>query len=171
MEAPSKQILAQYTRDALSILDHSILLYDEGQESFYRVVAAQLRILLCDTTFRHNKQVEIAIVPQLFPDFKLCPIDDLGRPRLNLPPLDLAVWLDSQAAAGSGLSIRQLIRRVCDIDGGAHVDLKPLAGLPENGNTRQWIINLARYLSPLLAQELSGNQESHSPTSSQAYSR
>jgi hypothetical protein len=155
MDQKSKLILAQYTTDALNILDHSISLYDEGHESFYRVAAAQLRILLCDTNFRHGKSEDIAVIPVLLPDLKLRQIDSSGQPQLDLPPVDLQTWLDSPSRIETDLSVRQLIRRICDIDGGAHVDIKPLAGLPVHGNARQWIINLSRYLSPVLSAALS----------------
>jgi hypothetical protein len=154
MDNKSLQILAQYTIDALNILDHSISLYDEGHESFYRVAAAQLRILLCDTNFRHGKNEDIAIVPVLMPEIKLLPIDAEGNPQPDKAPIELKTWLDSSTQIDEKLTVRQLIRRICDVDGGAHVDIKPLAGLPAQGNTRQWIINLARYLSPLLTAAL-----------------
>ncbi|MHC1740343.1 MAG: hypothetical protein AB9897_04450 [Anaerolineaceae bacterium] len=154
MDERSREILAQYTADALTILDHSIALSENGHESFYRVVAVQLRILLCDTNFRHGKTEEIAVIPLLFPRLTLHPIDSLGLPLKHLLSIDLKTWLDLPAGSDSELTTRQLIRRVCDIDGGAHVDIKPLAGLPENGNTRQWIINLAKYISPIIGEAL-----------------
>jgi hypothetical protein len=157
MDNKSLQILAQYTIDALNILDHSITLYDEGHESFYRVAAAQLRILLCDTNFRHGKNEDIAIVPVLMPEIKLLPIDADGNPQPEKTPLELKTWLDSPSQIDTNLSVRLLIRRICDVDGGAHVDIKPLAGLPAQENTRQWIINLARYLSPILTAALPNN--------------
>lgn len=154
MDKKSKQILAQYTIDALNILDHSITLYDEGHESFYRVAATQLRILLCDTNFRHGRPEDIAIVPVLLPEIKLRPLDANGQPMLTESPVSLQTWLDSPSLIEDDLTVRQLIRRICDVDGGAHVDIKPLAGIPVQGNTRQWIINLARYLSPVLENAL-----------------
>ena len=170
MDDKSKLILTQYTQDALNILDHSLRLYDEGHKSFYRVAAAQLRILLCDINFRQGKQEDIAVVPILTPDIKLNLLDDHALPRLDVEAVDLQTWLDSPAGLKFGLTIRQLIRRVCDIDGGAHVDIKLLAGLPDQENARQWIINIGKYISPLISEALK-SYESHSPTSSQAYSR
>jgi hypothetical protein len=154
MDQKSKLILAQYTVDALNILDHSISLYAEGHESFYRVAAAQLRILLCDSNFRHGKSEDISVIPVLLPDLKLQPVDSNGQPQLSASPVDLQTWLDLPSHIEEELTVRQLIRRICDVDGGAHVDIKPLAGLPIHGNTHQWIINLARYLSPLLSAAL-----------------
>ena len=154
MDEQSKRILAQYTQDAVNILDHSLQLYEEGHLSFYRVAAAQLRILLCDTNFKHGKQEDIAIVPILAPNIKFRLFDDTALPRMDLAEVDLQTWLDSPAGSKMGLTLRQLIRRVCDIDGGAHVDIKPLAGLPDGDNARQWIINIGKYVSPLICKAL-----------------
>jgi hypothetical protein len=154
MDEKSKHILSQYTVDALNILDHSIRLFDEGHESFYRVAAAQLRILLCDTNFRHGKQEDIAIVPVLMPELVLFPVDASGNPQKGADPVNLLTWLDSASQIETGMTIRQLIRRICDVDGGAHVDIKPLAGLPLQGNTHQWIMNIARTLLPILTSAL-----------------
>ena len=150
MDEKSKQILTQYTGDALDILDHSIALFEAGRQSFYRVAAVQLRILLCDSNFRHNKQEDISVIPELIPSLMLHPLDAQGLPLMNLPALDLKNWLNAPSGPDPELSVRQLIRRVCDTDGGVHVDIKPLAGLPDSGNSRQWIINIARYISATL---------------------
>lgn len=154
MDEKSKKILAQYTRDAVNILDHSLQLYESGHESFYRVAAAQLRILLCDTTYRHDHQEDIAIVPILFPALRLHRLDESCQPKLQEEPVDLQTWLDSAAGGESGFSLRQLIRRVCDTDGGAHVDIKPQAGISNQENARLWIIGIGKYISSLINQEL-----------------
>ncbi len=156
MDMHSRQVLAQYTTDALDILNHSIALYAEGNIYFYRVVAVQLRLLLCDTTFRHGHHENCALVPQLFPEIRLHPLDVAGHPQLDQPSLDLPAWLEQPASVAPGLTIRTLIRRLCDLDGGAHVDTRPLAGLPANRETRQWLIDLAASIAPILAQALSG---------------
>jgi hypothetical protein len=154
MDNQSKLILAQYTQDALNILDHSLRLFDEGHKSFYRVAATQLRILLCDTNFRHGKQEDIAVVPVLAPSIKLHLLDEDAFPRLDSEPVDLQTWLNSPAGSGSDLTIRQLIRRVCDVDGGAHIDLKPQAGIRDQENARQWIIKIGKYISPRISEAL-----------------
>ena len=71
MDDRSNVVLIHYMRDALSILEHCVRMYEEGHKSFFRVAAAQLRILVCDTTFRHDRQVDIAIVPILLPNLQL----------------------------------------------------------------------------------------------------
>lgn len=154
MDEQAKRILRQYTTDAVNILERSIELYKTGQPGFYRVVAVQLRILLCDTTFRHNQQEDIAIVPILFPSLQLHRLDEAAQPILTGPTFSLADWLDLPADPASGLSLRQMIRRVCDVDGGAHVDIKPQAGVPAQETARLWIISIGEYLVPLLNQAL-----------------
>jgi hypothetical protein len=117
-----RQILLAYAQDSLEILRYSLLLVRQGQRPFYRVAAVQLRLLLCDTTRRHNQVIDIAVLPQLIPNLDLPAIGPEGK-RLLLDD-----WL-AQPIPGQPLSVRQLIRRVCDQDGGAHVDFKPEAGL------------------------------------------
>lgn len=135
-------ILAAYLRDSVAVLRRSLDLARSGEPWFYRVAALQLRLLLCDTTHRHNDVVAIALVPRLFPDFHLpSPLD----PAQVLP---LAEWLEISLLseqvlpAGQALTIRQLIRRVCDQDGGAHVDPRPNAGLPKKWAS-DWILRLS----------------------------
>lgn len=85
----------------------------------------QLRLLLCDTTRRHNRVVDIAVLPQIIPDLDLPALGPGGKRLL------LNDWLAQPipGLADQALTVRQLIRRVCDQDGGAHVDFKPEAGL------------------------------------------
>ena len=152
MDEKFKVILKQYAIDALSILEQSVRMYEEGHQSFYRVAAAQLRILICDTTFRHDHQVDIAIVPILLPKLQLPPLT-VGKHTSQ--KVDLQTWLDSPSGTPSDMTIRQLIRRVCDVDGGAHVDIKPLAGFPQSGEARQWIIDISKFLLPILKEAVS----------------
>lgn len=154
MDEKSKKILHQYTLDALSILTHSVRLVKAGEVSFYRVAAAQLRILLCDTTFRHDRQEEISILPILYPDMKLCPLDASGKSDPEAEPLPLDQWLELPAYNDSPLTIRQMIRRICDVDGGAHVEIKPLAGLPAGVDVASWIVNISEDLIPVLNEKL-----------------
>ena len=127
----SRQILLAYARDSLEILRYSLLFIGQGQRPFYRVAAVQLRLLLCDTTHRHNQVIDIAVLPQLIPNLALPAISPEGK-RLRLDD-----WL-AQPIPGQPLSVRQLIRRVCDQDGGAHVDFKPEAGV-DGLEAAEWI--------------------------------
>lgn len=107
----------QYARDAVEILRRCTQLYDHGETLFYRVMAVQLRLLLCDTTRLHHAPLELSLAPALFPDIALPPL--AGGETLPLP-----IWLEQvvTTSGGTRLTVRQLIRQVCDQDGGAHVD-------------------------------------------------
>jgi hypothetical protein len=138
--ALSQDILAGYGRDVLQILLTSLDLSRRGRPEFYRVAALQLRLLLCDTTRRHGEVVNVSLLPRLLPDLRLAPLEPDGTFNRLASPLPLDVWLDqpipafmmsstaAPPAAGSsgGLTIRYLIRWVCDQDGGAHVDPRRL---------------------------------------------
>ncbi len=152
MDEKSKKVLKQYTVDAASILKQSILLVESGEASFYRVAAAQLRILLCDTTFRHNRTEDIAVLPILFPEFELPALASTrAESGLMLPIVE---WLDQPAAPGLDLNVRQMIRRICDVDGGAHIDPKPLKGVPPGSDPARWILEISRILLPELEKAL-----------------
>ena len=134
-----------YGQDALNILRTSLKLMDLGQAEFYRVAALQLRLLLCDTTRRHGRSVDISLASRLWPDLCLHPFGPLDQFDPALPPLPLNEWLEQPLPGGAGsiLTLRLLIRRVCDQDGGAHVDLKPHAGLPNVADMPGWIYRAA----------------------------
>ncbi len=140
--------LFKYLVDSINILRTSLAHVEEGQPEFYRVIALQLRILLCDTTFRHNKLEDISLVPRVFGNINLRLPDNNGQfsPRSNSFPLD--EWLDHpiQNQLKPAISIRQLIRRVCDQDGGAHIDLKTKAELHDIINYQTWINKLGKYI-------------------------
>ena len=69
----------QYGQDALKILRTSLNLMDQGQPEFYRVAALQLRLLLCDTTRRHGRSVDISLASRLWPDLRLHPFGPLDQ--------------------------------------------------------------------------------------------
>ena len=114
-----------YARQSVGILLTSLELMAGGRPEFYRVAAVQLRLLLCDSTRQHGQVVDISLAGRLWPDLRL-PALGPGEESIELPR---AAWLE-QRPEPEGLTIRGLIRRVCDQDGGAHVDPKPQAGLP-----------------------------------------
>lgn len=154
-------LLKAYTLDALSILQHCLELSGDCP-AFYRVAALQMRLLLCDTTRRHGQVVSIATLPRLLPDLRLPAMDAAGRPdkRIRLP---LSEWLDTPLPTASApVTPRQLIRCVCDQDGGAHVDLKPVANLRElpAEETALWIYRLAQTLLDAVLPLLRGGPKS-----------
>lgn len=129
--------LLDYIRGAAEILRRCVDLYDGGETVFYRVMAVELRMLLCDSTRLHNAQLDLALLPALFPDLKL-PALDGGE------ALPLAGWLEQTVTArgGARMTMRQLIRQVCDQDGGAHVDRRARMVI-ENTDERARLIRAA----------------------------
>ncbi len=125
-----------YTRAALEIIDENVRLYRRGKTACYRAVAAQLRLLLCDTTRQHGEIVDISLARRIKPELALPPLrlspPDLPDGGLSFDRqatlLPLAAWLNQRLPLSGGcppLSLRDLIRLVADQDGGAHVDPKP----------------------------------------------
>ena len=123
-------LLDTYLTDSLSILHGSLDMARAGHAEFYRVVALQLRLILNDTTRRHEEIVDISLAARLFPDLALARLEGEGT-------LPLVEWLDqSVPQAGEpvpegneAVTVRRLIRQVCDQDGGAHVDPHPRTGI------------------------------------------
>ncbi len=130
-----------YAHDALEILRTSLEMVSQGRLEFYRVAALQLRLLLCDTTRRHNQVVNISLARRLWPELRLHPLNAEGVFDPRLEPLLLPAWLAQRLPlpADRSLTLRELIRRVCDQEGGAHVDLRPDAGLSKVPDVPGWI--------------------------------
>jgi hypothetical protein len=151
-----------YAHGAVRILELNLRLYREGQRVCYRVAAAQLRLLLCDTNRIHNRLVEISLVPRLFPDLALghravvAPDGETGLPRLAFhaaaAPLPLQAWLAQPLPApwGKPVSLRELIRTVCEQDGGAHVDQRSLDDLRSWKERGEHIATLGEYILSVL---------------------
>ncbi len=130
-----------YARDALKILATSLELVEQGRTEFYRVAALQLRLLLCDTTRRHNRVVDISLARRLWPGLQLYSLNPQGLFDSSLPPRLLSEWLAQRLPleGSQSVTLRALIRRVCDQEGGAHVDLKPQAGLRGVPDVPGWV--------------------------------
>lgn len=156
---PDITVLKSYLFDSLAILRSSLVLSAGEQPAFYRVAALQLRLLLCDTTRRHGQRVDIALVPRVWPDFQLHPLGVAGI-DLSLPPVALSTWLEQYLSISARrITIRQLIRRVCDQDGGAHVDPKLREGLPVSDDAREWILRLGGYVVPMIEARLMADSQ------------
>jgi hypothetical protein len=148
MSTLSRETLRNYIKDSVKILKTCLQLIHQGQKHFYRVAAVQLRLLLCDTTRKHGKIINIALIPKWNPDIRFHP---LKRERFStaLPPdMTLNTWLNQTVfiTPSEELSLRDLIRRICEQDGGTHVDPKPHQGLPQNWDPTQWIETISVYL-------------------------
>jgi len=160
---PGDNALIPFLRDALEIVRISIDLAWEKHPAFYRVAATQLRLLLCDTTRRHGRIVDISLASRVFPALSLRPLAgesfDLGAPRIPLRS-----WLDQiipDKDLQTSMSIRDLIREVCDNDGGAHVDLKGKYGVPRRTAQRDWILRIASLVFAELQLKLRELDPSH----------
>jgi hypothetical protein len=117
-----RDYLKGYLKDSLAILSESTRLAREGCSSFYRVVAVELRLLLCDSTRIHNEWMDISLVHQLYPRLKW---QTEGWKEGTSRSVNISEWLELPAMADDPQhrSIRKLIRQICDLDGGAHVSL------------------------------------------------
>ena len=151
-----------YANDALDILNTSLELVQQGRLEFYRVVALQLRLLLCDSTRRHNRVVDISLALRLWPDTCLSPLNPAGFFDPSLDPFPLADWLAQPLPLPSGpvLTLRDLIRRVCDQEGGAHVDLKPEANLQEVADVPGWVCKAGEEANRVLRAKSGAQQKS-----------
>lgn len=139
--------LEAYFHDSQLILRAAVRDYRAGRRAFYRTAALQLRLLLCDTVRRHNRVEDISLLRRVQPDCVLPPLNPDGQPRPGeFLPLSEWVMQPLHGQNGEVLTIRQFIRRVCDQDGGAHVDLKPQAGLSAFPHRAELIIRLAEAL-------------------------
>ena len=138
--------LVDYARGSLSLIARSLSEIEKGYPEFYRVIALQLRLLLCDSTRRHNQTVDISLVPQIAPEMKFHPLNSNGEFDQSQPPLPLDEWLAQPlpVKAVSQVTIRALIRQVCDQDGGAHVDRRAeTLFVPEAAH---WVVHIGRYV-------------------------
>jgi hypothetical protein len=132
----SGSLLREYLQSATNNLAVNLRLYTAGETDCYRVVALQLRLLLCDTTRVHGRSVDSALISRACVDLKLPPmVQDRPGGRLSLVScaelLSLKDWLGQALTLPDGerLSVRQFIRIICEQDGGAHVDQRPGRGL------------------------------------------
>ena len=118
--------LQGYVRDALRLIRGAVEQYHAGVYPSYRLVAAQLRLLLCDTNRVHNRLTDVSLLPRARPRVRLHPLL-AGRLELDrqAEKLSLKEWLSQPVPAYPALTLRELIRAVSELDGGAHVDLKP----------------------------------------------
>lgn len=166
MVTPNTSRDLAYARDALHILRYNLRLYRQGAHACYRVVAAQLRLLLCDTNRVHDRLLDISLVPRLFPDLRLEALEadfQSSPDELRFLPgagtLSLADWLAQEipAPGGEPISLRELIRSVCEQDGGAHVDPRPVSRLRSWEARGALLASLGTYilaeLEPLLQED------------------
>ena len=138
-----------YLQESHQILKASIHHIEKGDHHFYRVCALQLRLLLCDTAFRHNRLEDISLINKVSREISFHRLSNNGTFELHIDKVPLEKWLD-QVLPGQQkpkITIRHLIRCVCDQDGGAHVDPKPNAGVHSINNYETWIYQISEYIA------------------------
>lgn len=135
-----------YFWDSLRIIEICLDQVDEGQPEFYRVIAAQLRMLLCDTTRLHDEVVDISLLPRVFPGIQLQPLGRKNSFSHRADPIPLNDWLDQRVDVEDGsVTLRKLIRHVTDHEGGVHVDPRRVSRKVVTAE-RDWILEIGRYL-------------------------
>ncbi len=122
----TEEVWRDYAAGSLRILAASLRRFEQGARENYRVVAVQLRLLLCDTNRIHERLVDVSLIPRLLPDCRLRPLQISPRVRVDpsAEPVPLQTWLAGTVPlpGGAEITLRELIRIVCEQDGGAHVD-------------------------------------------------
>ena len=78
------------------------------------------------------------------PGLRLQPLNARGEFDLALEPLALDAWLAQTVplASGGTIILKEMVRRVCDQDGGAHVDPRARAGLQGMDSAPGWICKI-----------------------------
>jgi len=84
-------------------------------------------------------------------------LDDDGTFTPSLEKIPLNEWLDQILPEQNdpNITIRQLIRSVCDQDGGAHVDQKSNAGVHKINSREKWIYCVSQYIEKELCTYIS----------------
>lgn len=121
---------SEYIQSSLEIIRCNLAASRAGCLPCYRVLAVELRLLLCDRKREHNQWSDTAPVARLFPQltWRAPLITNADQPdHLSIsdgPELSLAEWLESPiyASGGRRLNVRSLIKIICEKDGGAHAD-------------------------------------------------
>jgi hypothetical protein len=160
MKGKSVIDLEAYFWDALRIIEVSLDLIDEGQPQFYRVIAGQLRLLLCDTARVHDTLKDISLMGRLYPGIYLQPIGKKHQFDYNADPIPLNKWLDQKLPfRNTSLTIRKLIRMVCEQDGGVHVDQRDFTREISPKEIRRWITRIGEYIAEEDIEEKSEYEE------------
>jgi len=138
----------QYLVESLDIIQRNCNSYHQGSRPDYRVIAAQLRLLLCDK----NRGKENSLALKVFPNLQLHQMTDqaseeilksypivwIAGPITGIPiymrfkdffdlqsnPIPLDEWREQIAVISKGkpFSLAEIIKSVSEKDGGAHVD-------------------------------------------------
>lgn len=130
--------LSDYLNGSLEIVRWNCEAYQRGCRACYRVLAGQLRILLCDHKREHNRWHNNSLVFLLFPEITIARLHEDWPVHPNAHPvfpdqltstdtsrLPLQSWLEQIIVISPTrqMNIRNLIKLISEKDGGAHVDL------------------------------------------------
>jgi hypothetical protein len=161
--------------DAINLVRINIALFDAGNRACYRLIAGQLRLLLCDG--KGNSLIKRVFPnPRLHPFWQCEEMDEIekqgGRMLFFLPgelasnssqitnicdrdkePMELDKWLNLRVF-DSSITLRGLIRSVANKDGGAHLDSKLDNTLMKTYSTEicgelshvRFLVDISRYL-------------------------
>jgi hypothetical protein len=122
-ESEYLSIYRDYIRGSLRQIRYLTQRHDGDPEGSYRLLAVQPRMLLCDRKREHGDYTDISLLPKMIP---VPHFISINNPPDSLP---LPEWLAQTVTLtdGSSHSIREMIKLICERDGGAHVDL---SGMP-----------------------------------------
>jgi hypothetical protein len=150
MESTPSIRLAQYLNDSLEIIKINLTAYRNGCRPCYRVLAAQLRILLCDQKHEHGRWQSRALAAAVLPGLTLHPCLAISNPTPDTTknPIPLIDWLRQILLLPSGKqqSIAECIKWVCEKDGGAHVDIHGDDTISDQPYLEDGIIAISEYL-------------------------
>jgi hypothetical protein len=138
--------LRQGLKDSINLIRINIDLFDAGNHTCYKVIAGQLRLLLCDTSRNKDNSLLKRVFdnPKFHPFWQCEEKDEIerdgGRLIFFLPgelssnssqitnicdrdkePIELDQWLELMVF-DSSITLRGLIKSVAEKDGGAHLD-------------------------------------------------
>lgn len=122
-DSPHVEMYREYIRDSLKLIRLALDEVARGEVPAYRIIAVQLRMLLCDRKREHNQMTDSALLPLVIPSVHLNALQP------DLLPMPLNDWLDQviHLSENDSTTIREMIKTICERDGGAHVDFSGIA--------------------------------------------
>jgi len=134
-------ILNKY-KEAMRILEYSVLLVKFFEiEEFNKVIAGQLRLILCDTSKKGKEIIDNSLIRRIQPNPKLFQVNELSNLSEGMsgffpgemfnydkPTIPLKVWLEQVILSlnlqgkKQDVTIRDFIKFAANKSGGAHVD-------------------------------------------------
>jgi hypothetical protein len=151
MPAIPSERLVEYLVGCVDILKINLEGYQKGCRSCYRVLASQLRILLCDRKREHGGWKNTALLTVLYPNARLHPLSTTGVNVVDTekPPVPVEEWLQQsiKLVSSEEKSIGECIKWVCEKEGGSHVDPESQIDLPDQLIMEPVIVAISQYLA------------------------